>query len=168
MDKTKFNVEGKTITMERVFSAPIERVWKAFTTEELNEWWGPKGWETTSKELDFRSGGKWHYCMKCVDENQGEWFGQESWGLATYTEVEDQKSYTYTDAFSDAEGNVNSEMPVMTIKVQFESTPDGKTKVTSTSELQSEEEVKKLVETGMEQGAIETWERLEEKLSKES
>ena len=36
------NVDEKTLTVRRVISAPIERVWEALTTSEmLEKWWGP-------------------------------------------------------------------------------------------------------------------------------
>jgi uncharacterized protein YndB with AHSA1/START domain len=53
----------KTITITRVFDAPLELVWKAWTEpERLMEWWGPKGWTSPSWEIDLRVGGKYLYC----------------------------------------------------------------------------------------------------------
>ncbi|MGH9856215.1 MAG: SRPBCC domain-containing protein [Acidobacteriota bacterium] len=166
MSETKFTKDkaAKSLIMERVFDAPRERVWQAFTTDEINKWWGPRGWETTSKHMDFKPGGYWHYGMKCVDENQGEWFGQESWGRSVYEEIDEPNKFVYKDYFVDADNNINEEMPVMTITVEF-TEQDGKTRVVSTSIFETEEAYDKVVATGVEQGATETWDRLAEYLS---
>lgn len=74
-------VEGLELVLERVFDAPRELVFKVFSeAEHLKQWWGPRGWIVPFCSVDFRPGGVWHYCMKCVDEKQGDFFGMESWG----------------------------------------------------------------------------------------
>jgi hypothetical protein len=45
--------------------------------------------------------------MKCVDQNQGEFYGMESWGKAFYKEIAEPKKIIYTDYFSDGEGKEN-------------------------------------------------------------
>jgi uncharacterized protein YndB with AHSA1/START domain len=163
MSETIFKPAGKTLSIERVFNAPLERIWRAWTNaEEFVKWWGPRGWETTVKEMNFAPGGKLLYGMKCMDENQKEWYGQESWGVSTYSEIDEPNGFTYTDQFSDSDGNVNPDMPTMVIKMTFEEQPDGKTKVMSYSEFASEADLQKVVDMGMEQGLKETWDRLEE------
>lgn len=165
MNQTKFTKdrEAKTLIMERVFDASRDRVWQAWTTEEINEWWGPRGWETSSKHMDFTPGGYWLYGMKCVDEKQGEFFGQESWGKAVYEEVDPQDKFTYRDYFADADGNVNEELPGMKIVNEFFE-EDGKTRVVSSTVFETEEGFDKVIEMGVEQGAAETWDRLAEYL----
>jgi uncharacterized protein YndB with AHSA1/START domain len=167
MAETILKAEGKVLHVERVFDAPRGKVWEAWTNPEiLAKWWGPRGWETTIKAFDFKPGGVWHYCMKCVDADQGEFYGMESWGLATFRDIQAPDKFTYNDNFADADGNVNTEMPSFDITMVFEETPDGKTRLVSDSELASEEDLKKLVETGMEQGLKETWDRLAETVEK--
>lgn len=165
MGQTIFNVDkaAKTIVMERVFDAPRSRVWQAWTTaEELEKWWGPRGWETTIKKFEFRPGGAWHYMMKCVDESQGEFFGMESWGIGTFTEINPEDNFAYEDAFTDDAGEPNPDMPITPITNTFEETPDGKTKVISTTQYASEKDLQTVVDMGVEQGAKETWDRLAE------
>ena len=83
-------VEGQVIVLERVFNAPRELVFKVFSDgEHLKQWWGPRGWEVTVSKMDFRPGGQWHYCMKCSDQNQGDFYGMESWGKSVYQEIEE-------------------------------------------------------------------------------
>jgi uncharacterized protein YndB with AHSA1/START domain len=167
MSKTTFTVDkgAKTIVMERVFDAPRSRVWQAWTKpEELAKWWGPRGWETTIKKFEFKPGGAWHYMMKCVDENQKEWFGQESWGIGTFKEINPEDNFRYEDAFTDSSGAPNPEMPITPITNRFEETDDGKTKVTSITQYASDKDLQTVVDMGVEQGAKETWDRLAEYL----
>jgi uncharacterized protein YndB with AHSA1/START domain len=52
--------EAREITITRVFDAPRERVWKAWTEPaEIARWWGKRGWSTPpdSVTLDVRPGG---------------------------------------------------------------------------------------------------------------
>jgi uncharacterized protein YndB with AHSA1/START domain len=156
----------KTFKMERVFDAPRERVWRAWTTDEVNKWWGPRGWESISKHMDFSPGGYWHYGMKCVDESQGEWFGQESWGKAVYEEIDEPNKFVYKDYFADAEGNLSEDMPGSTVTMEFIEEGD-KTRVVGTTVFETEEDYDKVIEMGVEQGASETWDRLSELLQKE-
>lgn len=157
-------VEGLELVLERVFDAPRELVFKVFSeAEHLKQWWGPRGWIVPFCTVDFRPGGIWHYCMKCVDEKQGEFFGMESWGKGIYHEITDGESFVYRDYFSDAEGNENPDMPSTLVSMRFEEV-EGGTKLVSRSKYDSEEALKTVMDMGMEQGITETWDRLEEHL----
>ncbi|WP_281887514.1 SRPBCC domain-containing protein [Paenibacillus sp. YYML68] len=157
-------VEGQDFVMERVFDAPRELVFKAFSTaEHLKHWWGPRGWTLTVCNVDFRPGGIWHYCMKCEDKNQGDFYGFESWGKTVYQEIVTNEKIVYVDYFSDAEGNEAEGMPPSHTTLVFEEF-DGKTRVLSRSTFASAEALKQVIEMGMEQGIRETWDRLAERL----
>lgn len=157
-------VEGQELILERVFDAPRELVFKAFSeAEHLKHWWGPRGWTLPVCTVDFRPGGIWHYCMKCIDEQQGDFFGMESWGKAVYQEIVAGEKIVYVDYFSDAEGNENADMPSTLVAMLFEEY-DGKTKLISRAKYASDEALKTVMDMGMEQGITETWDRLEEHL----
>lgn len=52
------------IVTTRVFKAPRELVYKAWTEpEHLKIWWGPKGFTNTFDAFDLRVGGKWIFTM---------------------------------------------------------------------------------------------------------
>jgi uncharacterized protein YndB with AHSA1/START domain len=54
----------REIVLSRVFEAPRELVFAAWTTEEhLTKWFGPKGFTTTTHECDLRIGGRWRFDM---------------------------------------------------------------------------------------------------------
>ncbi|MDQ6418141.1 SRPBCC domain-containing protein [Paenibacillus sp. LHD-117] len=157
-------VEGNVLTLERVFDAPPELVFQVFTqAEHLKQWWGPRGWAVTVCKVDFRPGGVWHYCMKCEDKDQGDFFGMESWGKGIYKEIVDGEKFVYVDHFSDAEGNVSQEMPAAECTILFESF-EGKTKLISITKYDTAEALQAVLDMGMEQGIKETWDRLGEHL----
>lgn len=164
MDKTKVtkDLEAKTLTIERTFAAPQEKLWQAYADKDMFvQWWGPEGWETTVREFDFRPGGRNHYCMKCVDENQGEWFGKESWGLMDYKTVDQPNSFTYTDYFSDESGKPTEGMPALEITVELVAAGDGQTTMISRCVGSSAEEIEQLVKMGMVEGFSSSADKLE-------
>ncbi|TCS92610.1 SRPBCC domain-containing protein [Hazenella coriacea] len=157
-------VEGRELILERVFDAPRELVFKAFSeAEHLKHWWGPRGWTLTVCNIDFRPGGIWHYCMKCIDENQGDFYGNESWGKAIYKEIVEAEKIAYVDSFSDAECNEVEGMPECEITMTFVE-HEGKTKLVCRTQYASAEALKTVLDMGMEQGITETWDRLAEHL----
>lgn len=155
----------RVLVLERVFDAPRELVFKMFKDpEHLKHWWGPKGWELPVCNIDFRPGGVWHYCMKCVDRNQGDFYGMESWGKGVYKNIVEPETIAYTDYFSDAEGNANEEMPATEVVLEFLDV-NGKTKLVNRGEYVSAEALKTVMDMGMLEGITETWDRLEERLN---
>jgi len=166
MSETRFTVadDRKTLIVERTFDAPKGRVWKAYSTRELlQRWWGPRGWETVIKQLEFEDGGTWHYGMKCVDENQGDWFGTTSWGKFTYANIRPEDSFEYTDVFCDEEGAPIPGMPSSHTVVRLVER-DGKTTVTTTTAYATEQALSQVLEMGMKEGLTQTLDKLEEVL----
>ncbi len=150
------------LTFERVFNAPRDKVFAAFAdSDKLAQWWGPQGWETTNKVMDFRPGGEWLYCMTCVDKNQGEWFGQEAWGKAVYSEIVQPEKIVYTDYFSDETGAANESMPSTSVTLLF-TEQDGKTTVTSISQFENKEAYDTVIGMGVIEGFSESWDRLDQ------
>jgi uncharacterized protein YndB with AHSA1/START domain len=154
----------RVLVLERVFDAPRDLVFQMFKeAEHLKRWWGPKGWEVPVCTIDFRPDGVWHYCMKCVDRNQGQFYGMESWGKGIYKEIVEPEKVVYNDYFSDAEGNINESLPATLITLEFIDL-GGKTKLVNRSEYVSAEALKTVMDMGMMQGITETWDRLGELL----
>lgn len=155
----------RVLVLERVFDAPRALVFKMFKEpDHLKHWWGPRGWELPVCKMDFRAGGVWHYCMKCVDKNQGQYFGMEAWGKGVYKEIVEPEKIVYTDYFSDADGNVNPAMPATEVTMNFIDM-SGKTKLVSRSEYVSAEALKTVMDMGMIDGITQTWDRLAERLN---
>ncbi|MFD2045440.1 SRPBCC domain-containing protein [Ornithinibacillus salinisoli] len=168
--KTAFGVqskvEGKVLILERIFNAPRELVFKTFSeAEHLANWWGPAGWQTENYEFEFKPNGVWHYCMRCVDKNQGEFYGQESWGKGVYHEIVVPEKIVFTDVFADENGNAVEGMPETLITLNFVE-EDGKTKLITHSEFPSPEEAQKIVDMGVVEGTASQYNRLDEYLEK--
>lgn len=163
MNQLKSRVDGdKVLVLERIFNAPQELVFQMFKEpEHLKHWWGPTGWELPVCNIDFRPGGTWHYCMKCME--QGEYYGMESWGKAIYKDIVEPEMIHYTDYFSDADGNMDESLPASNNTVEFIDL-DGTTKLVNRSEYVSAEELQKVLDMGMLHGITETWDRLEKHL----
>lgn len=150
--KVTKDLENKTLIIEREFDAPKDKVWQAYADKEwFEKWWGPEGWETKAKEFNFNPGGRVHYDMKCVDENQGEWFGKSSWGVMAIEHVDAPNSFTYTDYFSDETGALNEEMPALKVTNEFIE-QDGKTKLVSRSIADNADQIEQLIQMGMIEG----------------
>jgi uncharacterized protein YndB with AHSA1/START domain len=97
--KNKLTVE-RELVITRIFDAPRELVWKAWTDPEyLMRWWGPKDFTSPVCKMDFRVGGKYLFCM-CSPE------GQEYWSTGTYKEIVPLERIVCTDSFADEKGNV--------------------------------------------------------------
>jgi uncharacterized protein YndB with AHSA1/START domain len=150
----------RTYVMERVFDAPRELVFEAYSTaEHLENWWGPKGWTLPFCEVDFRPGGTWLYCMKGpVGSEDGEMM--ESWGKAVYQEIIEPERIVYKDTFVDSDGSRVEGTPEMLITVEFVE-EKGKTRLISKTLFESAEQLQQVLEMGMEQGFSETLDRLE-------
>jgi len=165
MSKMISRVENeRVLVLERDFNAPRDLVYSMFKEpEHLKFWWGPSGWELPVCDIDFRPGGRWHYCMKCVDPSQGDFYGMESWGLGVYQAISEPESILYVDYFSDAEGNKNAELPATDVTLSFIDL-GGKTRLINRGEYVSAEALQTVVDMGMLQGISETWDRLEKRL----
>ena len=61
-------ISDREIVMSRVLHAPRELVWEAWTDpQQVSKWWGPRGFTTTIKQMDFRVGGVWEHTMHGPD-----------------------------------------------------------------------------------------------------
>lgn len=62
------NLADREIVITRVFDAPRELVWNAWTDpKQIVQWWGPRGFTTTIHEMDVRPGGVWKHTMHGPD-----------------------------------------------------------------------------------------------------
>ncbi|MCQ6268625.1 SRPBCC domain-containing protein [Fictibacillus sp. WQ 8-8] len=160
----KTAVEGQVLIMERTFNAPRTLVYQAFSQpEHLSKWWGPKGWETEIRQFDFQAGGVWFYCMKCMDKNQGDFYGQESCGKAVYQEMIEPEKIVYKDYFADAEGKEMDGMPEILVTIEFIE-DEGSTKVITRSQFASTETLQQVMEMGVVEGFSSQMERLDDLL----
>ena len=127
--------EERVLVIERIFDAPRELVWKAWSDPQLAmRWWGPKGFTSPACEIDFRVGGKMLLAMQSPEFNAG----QPIWSTGVYIEIVPLERIVVTDSFADEDGNVvpathygmTEDFPLeMLVTVTFEEI-GGKTKMT--------------------------------------
>jgi len=121
--------DNRTLRLERIIPAPIERVFEAFIVpEQIAAWWGPEYCTIPDYSIDVRPGGKWRTVMKLPDGNQPEVSG-------VYRAIEKNKRLVFTWAWKQEDGSRGHETEVT---VTFE--PVGKhTKLTLVQTLFAEE-----------------------------
>jgi len=153
------NRENNTITVKREFAAARPLVWDAYTKSELlDQWWAPKPWKARTKSMDFREGGHWLYAM-CGPE------GEEHWAKIDYEHIRMQENFTGIDAFTDAEGNRNKDMPEAKWDVRF--TDKGQvTVVEFLISFDNLSQLEALLQTGFKEGLGMAMEGLDELLAK--
>jgi uncharacterized protein YndB with AHSA1/START domain len=81
--RTQVSLEvAHEIVTTRLFEAPSELVWRAYTdSDHVEQWWGPVGFTTTTQEMDVRPGGLWRHTMHGPD-------GRDYPNRIAYTRVE--------------------------------------------------------------------------------
>jgi uncharacterized protein YndB with AHSA1/START domain len=138
----------REIVLTRVFNAPRRMVFEAFSKPELlRQWFGPHGWSLSVCEVDLRLGGGFRFVMKGP---QGEEMGMRG----SYKEIAPPERSIHMESFDDFPG----ESQVTTVFVE----KDGKTTMTATVLYESKEVRDAVIQTGMERGAAETYDRLAE------
>jgi uncharacterized protein YndB with AHSA1/START domain len=157
MSKNNLVVERDQLafTMSRTFDAPRELVWKVYTDPDLvPQWWGRRNSTTIVDKMDFRVGGAWRY--REIDPE-----GNEYAFRGVYKDIQAPERFAYTFEFEPMAGHISTDTII------FEALPDGKTLLTSRTTMDSLEDLEGMLQSGMEDGAIETWDRLEELLESE-
>jgi len=142
------NAEGdRAVVMTRVFDAPRQMVFDAFSKPELlKRWFGPRGWSLDVCEIDLRIGGKWRFVSS---RPNGKAVGQ----LGVYREIVPGKRLVNTEAWEDwdaGETLVTTELNGI----------DGKTEFKSTILFPSQEVRDTVLKSGLEHGAGEGYDRL--------
>jgi uncharacterized protein YndB with AHSA1/START domain len=101
--KTTDDVKKSDLVITRVFDAPVELVWKAWTDPEyVMRWWGPTGFTSPSCKIDFREGGKFVFHMRAPKDFQG---GQDFYTSGVYKKIVPLKLIEFSQGLSDKDGN---------------------------------------------------------------
>jgi uncharacterized protein YndB with AHSA1/START domain len=146
----------KTVNVNREFAASLSLVWDAFTRQELlDQWWAPKPWESRTKVMDFRVGGRRFYAMVSPE-------GQERWSIQKYTSISPKTNFKFFNAFADKDEN--PELPGSAWDLNF-SEQNGITKVSITIYNESLVRMEKMIEMGFQGGFTMTLNYLENLLA---
>ncbi|MGZ3880780.1 MAG: SRPBCC family protein [Flavisolibacter sp.] len=150
---------NKKLFAEREFDAPVKDVWRAWTEPALlDQWWAPRPWKAVTVSMNFKDGGTWLYYMQGPD-------GTRHYCRADYSSIVANKSYHGLDSFCDEKGNVNTELPAMSWKVDFNETSSG-TKIRVEITFDSLDSLQKIVDMGFKEGFAMAHNNLDELLSK--
>jgi uncharacterized protein YndB with AHSA1/START domain len=153
-DTTYVYSDGSDLVYERTFDAPRALLWAVLTDpERIPRWWGKRDQVTTVVEMDVRVGGRWRFIIRIGDGSDVPFAGE-------YLEIDPPRFWKQTFAV-DLEG-LRDQVGVETFTLEE---VDGKTKLTARSVFGSVEEMEAAMSTGMIDGAIESWDRLEEVLA---
>lgn len=145
-----------TVLVDREFDAELSLVWDAFTKQEiLDQWWAPKPFESKTKVMEFKVGGRRFYAMVSPE-------GQENWQLQQYTSISPKTNFKYFSVFADKDENPY--LPGSNWDLNF-SEKNGITKVSITIYNESQERMQKMIEMGFKEGFTMTLNELENLLS---
>jgi len=142
----------RKIVTERVFDAPRDRVYAAFTDPELiPRWWGPRRMTTTVDEMNVKVGGRWRFVMS-------EPAGPDQAFKGVYREIVPNERIVQTFEWEGLPGHVIVET------AEFEDLGE-RALVRTTSLFHTTAERDGMLASGMESGLTESHDRLEELLS---
>ena len=152
--------QAERMTLTRIFDAPRELVWKAWTDPEyIMQWWGPKGFTAPVCRIDFRVGGKFLCCMRSPN-------GEEFWIGGEYHEFVLLEKIVSSMYFADADGNKvdsahygieHEALEDVHDIVLFEDFEGGKTKLTFIGN--------ETMESAKESGQVDGWYEILDKLA---
>jgi uncharacterized protein YndB with AHSA1/START domain len=140
------------VVITRIFDAPRNLVFKAYTDPDLiSQWLGPRRFTTIVEKMDVRPGGIWRFVNRDVGGNEYAFHG-------VFHDIVSPESIVRTFEFEGTPGHVSLE--TLTLEEI-----GGKTKVTGKSVFQSVEDRDEMLREGMEEGVIESMDRLAELLA---
>jgi uncharacterized protein YndB with AHSA1/START domain len=144
------------IIITRDFDAPRALVFRAFTDPNLYvQWLGPRGLTTTLEMFEPRNGGSWRYIQTDQDGNEFAFHGVNH-------EVLPPERIIGTFEFD----GLPETGHVILQTARFKELPGNRTKLTSQSVFQSVEDRDGMLQSGMEAGVNDSYERLDELLGK--
>jgi uncharacterized protein YndB with AHSA1/START domain len=141
----------REIVLTRIFDAPRHLVFEAFSKPELlKRWFGPHGWSLVVCDVDFRTGGGFRFVLRGPD-------GTEMGMRGVYRELQPPGRSVHSESFDDFPGE-------SVVTAVFTET-DGKTTLTATVLYPSREVRDAVIQSGMEHGAAESYDKLADLLA---
>lgn len=138
--------ENLTMTLVADFTAPVDRLWSAFTDpRQLERFWGPPGWPATFAEFDFTPGGRAEYHMTSPK-------GEASRGAWEFLRIDEPRAFEVIDSFVGEDGEPLDGFPSMRMTFAFDETSEG-SRLTNTSHFASAEALEQVVAMGAVEGS---------------
>jgi uncharacterized protein YndB with AHSA1/START domain len=140
------------IKMTREFDAPRELVFSVMSDpHHIPNYWGPRQYKTIVDKMDFRVGGKWRFIHKDAD---GEYAFR-----GEYKEILPPEKIVLTFEWEGLPGHISTDTTVL------EDIGGGRTRLTATSRFANKEDRDGMLQSGMESGARDLYDRLAELLA---
>jgi uncharacterized protein YndB with AHSA1/START domain len=144
----------REIVLTREFDAPRRLVFEAMTKPEyIRQWWGPRGTSLAVCEMELRPAGSWRFVTRAADGTEHPFKGE-------YLQIVPPERIVQTFVYDVAPFSDFEAVETMVLHER-----DGRTMLTSTVVHQSTEARDAHLQSGMEQGASETFDRLAELLA---
>lgn len=148
------DLDQLTITIVADFTAPIRRLWDAYTDpRQLERFWGPPSYPSKFFRHDAVAGGRSIYAMTGPE-------GDVHYGCWDWTLVDAPRTFEVVDSFADAMGEPNTELPAMRMTFLFEETGDG-SRLTTTSHFDSVEQMQQILDMGAIEGTSEAMSQID-------
>ncbi|MCD4852921.1 SRPBCC domain-containing protein [Arthrobacter sp. AK01] len=148
------DAEALSFTIVAEFDAEVTRVWRIWEDpRQLERWWGPPTWPATFETHEFTAGGKAAYYMTGPD-------GTKARGWWKFTTINAPDHLEFDDGFADEKGEPVDDLGITHAVVKLEPV-DSRTRMTITSSFESEEQMQKMAEMGMDEGMREAIEQID-------
>ena len=140
------------ITIERIFDAPREKVFRVFSDAALvARWWSPNG-TATVEALDFREGGRWHFSGTGDQTISFHGF---------FHEITAPERFVQTSEFDNLEAMIGERGHTVLAKYEFLPTEDGRTRLVTTEMYMSTEDRDMAVQSDMESGVVRAYQSVD-------
>lgn len=140
------DAENLTMTLVADVTAPVDRLWRAFTQPaQLERFWGPPGWPATFTRFDFVPGGRAQYAMTSPQ-------GEKSRGTWEFIAIDEGRSFEVLDAFADENGDPMEQFPAMRMLFWFDATDAG-SRLTNVTYFTSAEGLEQVIAMGAIEGS---------------
>jgi uncharacterized protein YndB with AHSA1/START domain len=141
------------ILITREFDAPRHLLYRAYTEPDLiKRWWSGRRGEVTSVEVDLRVGGRWRYVMMANEGFEVAFHG-------TFRELVPNERIVTTELF---EGVPDAREEDATVNTTTFEELDGRTRLVTLVECHTRETRDAIIESGMEGGMQESYDKLED------
>jgi len=151
---TPGSAKKKQFVIERLLKAPVDSVWKMWTTKQgLEKWWGPEGFTAAVRHLDLRVGGRFEIVMtavlpEIVEHLKAQGMGASSVAKGDYTEVEPNRRLEYVNAVDFVPGVAPY---TSTTIVEMSPAEGGGTRLVVTNDVLHDEQWTQMATAGWEQ-----------------
>ena len=140
------------IRITREFDAPRDLVFKVMSDpKHIPSYWGPRNTTTVVDKMDFRVGGRWRFVHK--DPSGDTAFRGE------YKEIVPPEKIVQTFEWEGMPGHISTDTLIL------EDIGKGRTRIVGTSRFMNKEDRDGMLQSGMESGARDLYDRLEELLA---